>query len=266
MILPGAEPFFFPGGPVGFLLIHGFTATPQVMRGLGEYLAEGGATVLGIRLPGHGTRPEDLNRVRWQDWSLAVEEGWHLLQGVCRRVFIVGHSTGGALGLVLASQVPAAGAVAVSTLLDLPADSRFETLRKLPYPVRLAIFRVFARFKPFLQKGPPHWFDAQAQETYITYPVNPVHAILELRLFLDHFKARLPDVRCPVLLIHSCEDKFIDISQAEKIFAQVGSAEKNLEVLDNCGHVLPMDAERETFYRLVAEFATGLAERQRDPL
>lgn len=60
---PGGEPFAFAGGPIGVLLVHGFTGAPQEMRGLGRFLAENGMTVLGIRLPGHGTRPEDLERV-----------------------------------------------------------------------------------------------------------------------------------------------------------------------------------------------------------
>ncbi len=49
MILPGAEPFMHRGGPTGCLLIHGFTASPQEMRGLGEHLASPGHTAVGIR-------------------------------------------------------------------------------------------------------------------------------------------------------------------------------------------------------------------------
>ena len=31
-LLPGAEPFSADGGPIGFLLSHGFTGTPASMR------------------------------------------------------------------------------------------------------------------------------------------------------------------------------------------------------------------------------------------
>ena len=54
-IMQGAEPFFFEGNEVGCLVSHGFTGTTQSMRFLGEYLAgEGGLTVVGPRLEGHG--------------------------------------------------------------------------------------------------------------------------------------------------------------------------------------------------------------------
>jgi esterase/lipase len=37
-VLPGAEPFDHPGGPVGVLLCHGFTGSPQTLRGWADYL------------------------------------------------------------------------------------------------------------------------------------------------------------------------------------------------------------------------------------
>ena len=45
----GAEAFAFGDGPVGALLIHGFTGSPQGLRELGDYLAERG--------PGRGRPP-----------------------------------------------------------------------------------------------------------------------------------------------------------------------------------------------------------------
>src|SRR6266702_3402661 len=54
-LLPGAEPFEHAGGPVGVLLCHGFTGSPQTLRGWADYLAARGLTVSLPRLPGHGT-------------------------------------------------------------------------------------------------------------------------------------------------------------------------------------------------------------------
>ena len=59
-MLPGAEPFEAAGGPVGVLLCHGFTGSPQTLRGWAEYLAAEGLTVSLPRLPGHGTTWQDL--------------------------------------------------------------------------------------------------------------------------------------------------------------------------------------------------------------
>src|SRR5262249_18340656 len=52
-----------PAGPVaGVLLLHGFGASPNSLRPWGEALAGAGMAVSIPRLPGHGTRWQDLNR------------------------------------------------------------------------------------------------------------------------------------------------------------------------------------------------------------
>ena len=54
--------------PVGIFLSHGYTATTAEIRPMAEIFHAQGYTVAAPLLPGHGTQPEDLNRVHWQDW------------------------------------------------------------------------------------------------------------------------------------------------------------------------------------------------------
>src|SRR5919108_6320336 len=105
-ILAGAEEFSLGDGPVGALLIHGFTGSPQGLRSLGEYLAAGGVTVVCPRLPGHGTTWQDLNTRTQEDWAGAVEDAFFKLSASCDQVFLVGLSFGAALALELASRYP----------------------------------------------------------------------------------------------------------------------------------------------------------------
>ena len=102
------SPFFLEGGPVGVLLVHGFTATPVEVRSLADRLHAQGHTVAGPLLPGHGTKPEDLNRVRWQDWIDAAEEVYGRLAARSDRVFVGGTSMGAVIALYLASLHPEA--------------------------------------------------------------------------------------------------------------------------------------------------------------
>ncbi|MGZ6870365.1 MAG: alpha/beta hydrolase, partial [Frankiaceae bacterium] len=94
-LLPGAEPFSFDGGPTGVLLVHGFTGCPQSMRPWGEFLAAAGLTVEGPRLPGHGTRLEDMLPTRWDDWYGEAERSFSALRSRCDEVFAMGLSMGG---------------------------------------------------------------------------------------------------------------------------------------------------------------------------
>ena len=71
-VLPGAEPFSAAGGPMGALVLHGFTGCPQSMRGLAQAFAAAGFTVELPRLPGHGTSVEDMTQYSWADWSAAA--------------------------------------------------------------------------------------------------------------------------------------------------------------------------------------------------
>src|SRR5687767_4344740 len=105
-ILDGAEEFSLGDGPVGCLLIHGFTGCPQSLRPVGDYLAERGLAVEGIRLPGHGTTWEDLNARRSDEWIAAVDAGFEKITEGRNKVFVVGLSFGGTLMLDLAARRP----------------------------------------------------------------------------------------------------------------------------------------------------------------
>ena len=60
-LMHGAEPFHHEGGRIGVLLVHGFTGTPQSLRGWGEALAAADLSVALPRLPGHGTTVAEAN-------------------------------------------------------------------------------------------------------------------------------------------------------------------------------------------------------------
>ncbi|MCD8360145.1 MAG: alpha/beta fold hydrolase [Acidaminococcaceae bacterium] len=105
-LFSGNEEFFFQGSKQGVVLVHGYTGAPGEMRLLGEYLRQQGLTVLGVRLAGHGTTPQELNETKWQDWYQAVEDGVQRLREICGSVAIVGLSMGGLLTIKAAAELP----------------------------------------------------------------------------------------------------------------------------------------------------------------
>jgi carboxylesterase len=243
-IIPTAEPFLFPGDKTGCLLVHGFTGAPKEMRWLGEYLAERGRTVLGIRLAGHATRRDDLLRVRWQDWLASVEDGWHILSGCTRRIFVIGLSMGGILSLRFAAQFPTAGVVAMSTLHHLPADPR------LPY------LRLLSKVKPTIAKGSSDWHDREAEQMQVSYPEYPTRAMAELNDLLAEMRAALPLVSAPTLLIYSRDDGAVlpEDGHADLIYQALGSAHKSLVWVESSGHVITRDAARMMVFQHVSDF------------
>jgi carboxylesterase len=251
MIIPSAEPFFFPGrgqaSQAGCLLVHGFTGTPKEMRWMGEWLAGQGHAVLGVRLAGHATRLEDLPRTRWQDWLASLEDGWHLLSGCARQIVVMGLSMGGALALLFAARryqqrCPIAGVVAMSTIYALPSDPR------LPY------IQLLAHLQPSVSKGPSDWRDLEAAQDHIDYPVYPTRAVAELRDLLVELRACLPEVQAPVLFIHSRSDGSVPPEQAKLLSDRVGSLDKQTLWVENSGHVIVREPERLRVFEAAGEF------------
>lgn len=248
MIIPSAEPFLFPGDRTGCLLVHGFTGTPKEMRWLGEYLAGQGRTVLGVRLAGHATRPEDMIRARWPDWLASVEDGWHILSGCTDQIFLMGLSMGGILSLLFAAQHPVAGVVAMSTPHHLPNDPRLKIVKPL------------SLIKPFMAKGPEDWFDQEALRQHTSYPSMPTRAIAELNGLLAEMRLALPRVTAPVFLVNSKQDQAVkpEDKHLEHIYAELGSQNKRILWIENSGHVITRDAQRQQVFEAVSGFVDSL--------
>lgn len=242
MIIPNAEPFYFPGNRTGCLLVHGFTGSPTEMRPLGAFLAEQGYTVLGVRLMGHATRPEDLTRARWQDWLASAEDGWHLLWGSVERAFVMGLSMGGLLSLILAAQFPVAGVVAMGTPYALPDDPR------------LRFVRLLALFKPLYPKEPSEPRDPEPYRSHVCYPVYVTRAVLEVRALITHMRAALPKIKAPTLLMQGREDGSVSPDSMPAIHAALGSKDKTMLWVENSGHVVTLEPSRQMVYQAAADF------------
>ena len=85
----------------GVLLLHGLSDSPYSLHHLGESLHRAGASVIGLRIPGHGTAPSGLVETTWQDMAAAVRLAVpHLRAAVGDKpIFLVGYSNGGALAV-----------------------------------------------------------------------------------------------------------------------------------------------------------------------
>jgi carboxylesterase len=237
LIVPGSEPFFFPGGRTGCLLLHGFTAMPEEMRGLGGYLAGQGHTVLGVRLAGHATHPRDLARTRWTDWLISVEDGLAILRGITDRVFVVGMSMGGALALLSAALYPLAGVVAMSTPPQAFSVGSRWTLW------------LYSRFKPMVHKGVLEAEGSLAgrrEADYPAYPQFPPGIVLEVTDLMRAMRAALPDVQVPALLIHSHADEAVPSESMQPLYDGLGTQDKELLAFD--------DLDRDVVFKAVARF------------
>ncbi len=236
------NPFFFDGGPTGCLLIHGFSGSPPEMRPMGEYLAEKGLTVRGVRLAGHGTSPEDMATTGWRDWVASAEEGLRELQGRCEQVFVAGLSMGGLITLHLAAQHSPVGIVAMSAPAYI-ADWRFRLLPLAQYFLRWVT--------PGIESD---LTDPEAETRISSYQVLPIRCVVSLRELLRLVRRELPQVKAPALIMQGEKDHHVPPDSAQIIFEELGAADKEIVWWPNSGHCITVDSEREAVWARAYEF------------
>jgi carboxylesterase len=224
------DPFWLVGGDIGVLMIHGFTGSPSELRPVAEELHAQGWTVFAPLLPGHGTHVSEMNQCRFSHWSAAVDAALDELKGCCSSVVVAGQSMGALLVLDLAARRgdEIAGAIAYAPAL-IPTD-RFSFM--------VPLIKHFIKTMP---KGPNDFVDKRAVDRLWDYDVNPVPAAHELFKLAAQVRGELGQIRAPLLLIHSHDDRVIHARSSRIVYDQVASTQKDLSFLEGCGHVLTLD-------------------------
>jgi carboxylesterase len=233
--------FYWPGGPVGVLLSHGFTATTAEVRLLGRILHQHGYTVSGPLLAGHGTQPKFLNRTRWQEWYHSVQQAYLQLTVRCEKVIVGGESTGALLALYLASVYPEITAVLTYAPALRLTLSRIDRLR-----LTLAA--------PFLLSVPKASLDAESN--WQGYPVNPLKGTLQLLHLQRQVLKRLPSIRQPILIMQGRLDTTVSSEAPQMIYAQVASRVKELHWMEHSAHCVIIDQELARVADLTLQFIT----------
>ena len=121
-VIEGCEPLSVAGGPIGVLVLHGFTGSPFSMRGIAEQMANAGFSVEMPLLPGHGTSLDDMIPTRFSDWLGAADAAYESLAARTEQVVVVGLSMGGTLTCALAERHGEIAGIALVNPLVEPAS------------------------------------------------------------------------------------------------------------------------------------------------
>ncbi len=222
------DAFFWQNGPTGIFLSHGYTATAGEVRLLAESLHQKGYTIAAPLLPGHGTHPNDLNRVRWQDWVRAGQKTLDRLFQTCAQVIVGGESMGGVLALYLAASHPQVKAI----LLYAPA-------------IALTI-SPFDRFKlrliaPFISQMQRQKLDCP--DTWQGYPTLPLKGVLQLLQFQAATLPWLPKIHQPVQIFQGRLDQTVAAEAGDIILNGVSSNIKEHHWMEKSHHTILLDVE-----------------------
>jgi carboxylesterase len=229
--MPGAEPFSAPGGPNGALVLHGFSGTPQSMRGLAEAFAAAGYAVELPLLPGHGTAVDDMASTTFTDWSEAVARAYEELAARCDLVVVAGLSMGATLAAWLAARHPEiAGLVVINGAFSPPEPDVRDGLEQL---VAQGVTRI---------PGPGNDV-AEPGQIELAYAEVPTAQVLSLFDAVGALETDLPRIVRPSLVITSDQDHVVQPASSDYFAERVTGPVERMRLVRSF-HVATLDYER----------------------
>jgi carboxylesterase len=241
-IMDGAEPMAVDGGPVGVLVLHGFTGNPQSVRPLAEAFAAAGHGVEMPLLAGHGTKVEDMLDTNWTDWSRDAEAAFQRLAARSDRVVVAGLSMGGSLTCWLATQHPEiAGIICVNPATQAAAE------------VRLFVESLIADGQEVMDGLGSDVADPGSPES--AYPQTPLRPLVSLFEAANEIQDDLPRITCPLLLFTSPQDHVVPPGDSDYLASRVSGPVERVSC-DRSYHVATIDYDRDMIIERSLGFVT----------
>jgi esterase/lipase len=194
--------------PWSVVYLHGFSATRQETAPVSELVAKSlGANLFETRLRGHGLPGDSLGSVSAQDWLADAVEALEIGLRLGDSVLVIGTSTGGTLGVWLAT-LPAEQRVALRALVLIspnfgPKDSKAEVLT-LPWANVL-----LPRFIPEREWTARN--DEQRRFWTVKYPST---ALFPMQALVEHTRGRsLEGYNVPTLVFYNDGDPVVEAAR-----------------------------------------------------
>ena len=202
------------------LLLHGMSSSPWEMSLLSTVLSRSGWDVFCPLLANFNSWEGRFNGFSWEYWFNAAQQALGPMKGRYRRTAVVGTSLGGVLAGLLCARNPWLG----------PAVMVNPPFRYRGFLVRCALLL------PGLFRRIPVRVAPQFKEYY--FPYFPIQAVRELReMALEAMKAA-PQVRQPVLVYYTRNDRTISESGIVKYLNSVPAGIRKMRTVEKGPHSL----------------------------
>lgn len=228
-----------PNG-VAVIACHGFAATPEIFREIGPLLAEEGYYFRSIRLSGHGTTVGHMAKTSGEHWFASVV--WHYQQVASEysRIFYLGHSLGGTLGLLLSTIYPIETIIALSTPVNLNiGPAKF--IRQIS---------VFIKYWPRSSKKQKMIMEAGVQ-TYLKSPLYAIAGIFEVGKVL---RKRADKLTLPVFYVRASLDHHNLLDQPEEFRKFFSKTPVEFRDAENSTHSLTLGPEKDMVNEWIIEW------------
>ncbi|QQE79987.1 carboxylesterase [Alicyclobacillus sp. SO9] len=232
------------------ILVHGFTGSPEELEPLASVLEKSGYQVLLPVLAGHCGTKEDLKKATAVGWIRGVEETLKEAMHQYEKVHLIGFSAGAMVCAVLAAKYP----VESVTML---APAVYYLGSKQTFREMANLIKATWNSNGFSRDDLKTRMDKMSQV--------PLKSVQQMRRLVTRGKAALPDISQPVCIIQGRQDEIVEPRGAEYAHATVSSFIKEIHYLENSGHMLCLEGDRNKVQQYVLDFLDSLqVEQQRN--
>ena len=271
-------------------LIHGITGTPVEMRYLARGLARRGGDVYATTLPGHCTSLRDLVRTHEQQWREHVCKQLAYARERYEQVYVAGLSAGSLLALEASTVVAVDGVGVLSPTFFY--DGWNTPLSNAILPMALKLVPKCLQHLLFHVDGPPYgvkdsmiqahirasytpasvfheWVSLwwEGHKSYAVgngtdpsssaskgYPLFPLRTLSEINRLMNRVRGRLEKVSAPTLILQATNDDMTGPRNAQVVYDEIASMQKQIVLLDDCYHVITVDRQRQAVVNHLNEF------------
>jgi alpha-beta hydrolase superfamily lysophospholipase len=239
------------------LIVHGMAEHVQRYEHIARFIVDRGWNLVIPDLRGHGRSGGEPTHVRdFRDYVLdmqSVRKHFHLKR---RRTALLGHSMGGLIALRTMQIFPgcAAAMVLMSPLLGLNISVptlTFTTGRVLSLLAPRTRFR--SSIDPAAATSNPRTIEAKLQEPEINRTVT-ARWFFAMRASLRAAWAEADQVRVPLLMMQSGQDRIVDALASAEWFRVAGSHDKAFHCLENNLHELHNEPDWEQTVSMVLDW------------
>lgn len=227
------------------ILVHGFGASATETRLLGEFLYSEGYDVKGVLLKGHGTKPDDMDNVRWEEWIGNIQEAYDEYTPKYTNIFVGGVSMGGALALYSSTQMKFKAIFTISAFYHLSKTSSFTAW----------FLSLFGAHK---QKNEERikWY---VENNLFSYSEDSIPAASQLYKMLRILHRKVDEINVPVLIIQSEEDITAKPEGAEELYEDL-KTKKELFFVQKGDHILTVDPHKQEVFDKILSFLGEMVE------
>ena len=215
---------------LGVVLCHGYLAAPQECRALADALHDIGCSVYLARLAGHGTSPENLNKVTLDDWVDSFDRAYGVLQSGCNKVVVGGFSAGGLMALLAAANKQNH----IHGVFSINAALKLVDLRSKLAPGITAWNDLLDRWD--IGFGKLESIGNDSENPDVNYNRNYLNGVKVLEQLSERCSQRLSHIVAPALIIQADRDPVVHPDSGRTIHELISSDSKALEMVPSNRH------------------------------